>query len=1033
MAAEANRCPTCGAERPADAPGGVCPACQMRQTLAADAPPPAEIGAATIPADTRPDHATEVPDSEATLDRAAGQGTGAAPTATEITGDRTLDSDEPDRTVDGPGAASDDIPRGGIVRYFGDYEVQAELGRGGMGVVYKARQLSLNRPIALKMIKAGILADAAELRRFQNEAEAVALLDHAGIVPVYEVGEHDGQRYFSMKLVEGGNLADKLGAFADDPRGAATLMAEAAEAVHHAHMRGILHRDLKPANILIDAEGDPHVTDFGLAKRVESDVEMTASGAILGTPAYMSPEQASGHRGTITTATDVYGLGAILYALLTGRAPFVGDGVIETLEAVRSRAPESPRRLNARAPRDLETICLKCLEKDPRRRYASAQSMAEDLHAWLESRPIAARPVRASERVVLWCKRRPAIAALAAAVVVAVVAGTASVILVQARANRELARANGELAAEKARVQQRFELAQEAIEMFHKGVSEDVLLREKQFEALRTRLLRGAREFYRKLQGMLQGQPDRASRKALATTLIELADLTGKIENSVAESAILRDAVALLEALAREDPTDAEARRGLGRAWYLFGSRRGSSHGGLSEQRSAYRRADEILEPMARSEPPDVAARMALADVCLALASDLIDRRAGGEDHEAFALQTRARELLEGLARHDPANEKIRYELATSTGMAGVLLLELGHRREANEAYGRSLGLLEELFRAHPDDAEYARELTRVCGNLMIDLDQRDGPRTEERLALGGRAREVCERMAAVYPTLIAFRANKAWIDGIMAEILIDHDRDAEALPLLEEARSIRTDLIRSAPETLRFQETLSLILLDLRAVHARAGRFAEARAARAMSLEIQAGLARRNPDNPTMLNQQASWLTNSSDKIRHVDRPADAAFRAEEAGEGYRRAVAIREPLVKQHPDGRTYRCHLAYSLRRLALVERDLGDAAASAARTARAAALFEALPPREPFEWFELACCHAALSGIDGPGVSPGERLGHADRAMDLLRKAEALGYPDLTAYRQDPGLSAIRDRPDFRLLMMDLAMPSVPFAP
>ena len=215
-----------------------------------------------------------------------------------------------------------------------------------------------------------MLADEAELRRFQNEAEAVALLDHAGIVPVYEVGEHEGQKYFSMKLIEGGNLAEQLAAFVDNPRAAATLLAEAAEAVHHAHMRGILHRDLKPANILLDADGHPHVTDFGLAKRVEADVELTASGVILGTPAYMSPEQATGHRGTITTATDVYGLGAILYALLAGKAPFGGESVIQTLDAVRSRPPEPPSRVNAKVPRDLETICLKCLEKDPRRRYA---------------------------------------------------------------------------------------------------------------------------------------------------------------------------------------------------------------------------------------------------------------------------------------------------------------------------------------------------------------------------------------------------------------------------------------------------------------------------------------------------------------------------------------------------------------------------------------------------------------------------------------------------------------------------------------
>jgi serine/threonine protein kinase len=297
------------------------------------------------------------------------------------------------------------------------------------------------------MIKAGVLADEAELQRFQNEAEAVALLDHAGIVPVYEVGEHEGQRYFSMKLVEGGNLGEQIEKFKDDPRASATLLAETAEAVHHAHMRGILHRDLKPANILVDPEGRPHVTDFGLARRVEGASEMTQSGAILGTPAYMSPEQATGRRASITTATDVYGLGAIFYALLTGKAPFGGDSVMDTLDAVRNRPPDSPRKFNTDVPPDLETICLKCLEKDPRRRYASAHALADDLNNWLNSRPISARPVGAAERIWLWCKRKPAVAALAASVVLAALVGTASVIAVQTRANRLLERKNVALQA----------------------------------------------------------------------------------------------------------------------------------------------------------------------------------------------------------------------------------------------------------------------------------------------------------------------------------------------------------------------------------------------------------------------------------------------------------------------------------------------------------------------------------------------------------------------------------------------------------
>ena len=225
------------------------------------------------------------------------------------------------------------------------------------------------------------------------------------------MGEHDGQRYFSMKLIDGGNLADQLATFQDNPGAAVSLMIETAEAVQHAHMRGILHRDLKPANILIDTKGHPHITDFGLAKRIESDVELTASGAIMGTPAYMSPEQAAGHRGTITTATDVYGLGAILYALLTGQAPFGGESMIQTLAAVLTNLPEPPTKRNARVPRDLELICLKCLEKNPIDRYPTAQALADDLSRFAAGEPVSVRAAGAVERVAKWARRKPTLAA----------------------------------------------------------------------------------------------------------------------------------------------------------------------------------------------------------------------------------------------------------------------------------------------------------------------------------------------------------------------------------------------------------------------------------------------------------------------------------------------------------------------------------------------------------------------------------------------------------------------------------------------
>jgi WD40 repeat protein len=362
--------------------------------------------------------------------------------------DETTDADE---TASGAGTASRGLSRGEVLRYFGDYEILDELGRGGMGVVYRARQISLNRPVALKVIQAGLFAGDDELRRFQNEAEAVAMLDHPGIVPVYEVDEHQGQRYFSMKLIESGSLAGQLDRYRDEPARAAALVAEIADAIHHAHTRGILHRDLKPANILIDRQGHAHITDFGLARRIGSGSELTLSGAIVGTPAYMAPEQAAGKRSLITTATDVYGLGSILYALLTGQPPFTGDSVIDTLTKVKEQPPQPVRKHSPKVPRDLEVICLKCLEKPPDRRYRSAAALAEDLRAWLAGQPIVARPVGSLERAWLFCKRRPAITLMAAILVVGLMAATAVSTVFGVRARDEArAAAKSEAAANKA-------------------------------------------------------------------------------------------------------------------------------------------------------------------------------------------------------------------------------------------------------------------------------------------------------------------------------------------------------------------------------------------------------------------------------------------------------------------------------------------------------------------------------------------------------------------------------------------------------
>jgi WD40 repeat protein len=314
------------------------------------------------------------------------------------------------------------------IRYFGDYEIVREIARGGMGVVFQARQVSLNRPVALKMILAGQLANETDVKRFYTEAESAANLDHPGIVPIYEVGQHEGQHYFSMGFVEGQSLSHRLAEGPLPPRQAAELMVKVADAIEFAHQRGVIHRDLKPANILLDKNGNPRVTDFGLAKRLETDSGLTGSGQIMGTPSYMPPEQAGGKRGAIGPEADVYALGATLYALLTGRPPFQAATAMDTVIQVVSDEPVPPRRLNALVPLDLETICLKCLGKEPGKRYASAAALAEDLRRFLAGEPIVARPVTRLERVSKWVRRRPVIAALSASVAVTALLGLSGIV-----------------------------------------------------------------------------------------------------------------------------------------------------------------------------------------------------------------------------------------------------------------------------------------------------------------------------------------------------------------------------------------------------------------------------------------------------------------------------------------------------------------------------------------------------------------------------------------------------------------------------
>jgi eukaryotic-like serine/threonine-protein kinase len=372
-------CPECGQTLPADAPDGVCPVCSLQSALKA-----ANAGPFI-----------------------------AAPAGSAVAPPSTLNL-QPST-------------------HFGDYELLELLAQGGMGVVYKARQVSLNRTVALKMIQAGVLATPAEVKRFQSEAEAIAHLHHPNIVAVHEIGEHAGQHYFSMDYVAGRTLADLV---KDGPLPAARAAAYVktiAGAVHYAHERGIIHRDLKPANVIVDEDDQPRITDFGLAKRLTDsqfstlNPQLTLSGQVLGSPNYLPPEQAEPKRGVPGPASDVYALGAILYHLITGRPPFQAESLTTLLRQVIEADPVSPRSLNPNIPRDLETLCLKCLEKEPHRRYATAQTLAEELGCFLHDEPITARPVTAAIKAWKWCRRRPVRAGLSAALVLTLLAGLTAV------------------------------------------------------------------------------------------------------------------------------------------------------------------------------------------------------------------------------------------------------------------------------------------------------------------------------------------------------------------------------------------------------------------------------------------------------------------------------------------------------------------------------------------------------------------------------------------------------------------------------
>lgn len=603
------------------------------------------------------------------------------------------------------------------------YEIESVLGRGGMGVVYKARHLSLKRTVALKMVLAGGHAGPHELARFRIEAEAVARLQHPNIVQIHEVGVADGHAYCALEFVEGGTLAGKLAGKPMPAAEAAKLVETLARAMQLAHSRNVVHRDLKPANILLAADGTPKITDFGLARQMDSDSGETQAGAVMGTPSYMAPEQASGNAHEAGPAADVYALGAILYDCLAGQPPFKGKTVIETLDQVRTQDPAPPSRCQASVPLDLDTICLKCLRKEPEKRYASAAELADELVRYQQGEPILARPVGRLERALKWVKRNPVMAAAVAAVfmLMLLVSITATVFAVQMKLKNEAIKAertkaeqkaieaetNRQLADQKAieaetnrqLADQRYDLALESLTLTSNRLPQQLSLLPGS-QLVREHIL----EQFAKMMEKTLTEKDSSglTGRAEMTARVGLGDLykaQGKLPEAAAQ---FRQAQDIGKRLFDENPTSDKAKGNYAftivKSAEITLARAGKWPEAISEYNRALLLQEEKVYHPNSAEIPEFEARRSVAGTydLLADAHHQLKQPVQARQYALKAIEERL-----AVVRLNPS-ESARDELAEAYSNNGKLLLALRDRLAAIRSYEQAAAIHEELLKAAP-------------------------------------------------------------------------------------------------------------------------------------------------------------------------------------------------------------------------------------------------------------------------------------------------------------------------------------------
>jgi len=1024
------------------------------------------------------------PDIEATLARITRNKNG------QVTG--ADDDDDAGRTATySVGTATSDGQRFRILRPYA---------RGGLGAVFVALDGELHREVALKQILEKHADDPVSRHRFVAEAEITGGLEHPGVVPVYGLGtDARGRPYYAMRFIKGESLKDAIVRFHDltgsrelELRRLLRRFLDICNAIDYAHSRGVIHRDLKPANIIVGNYGETLVVDWGLAKTVgradpsageqtlarsSGGSSETLPGSALGTPAYMSPEQARGELNQLGPRSDVYSLGATLYCLLTGKPPFENQDVGVILRAVPEGHFPRPRQHDPALDKALEAVCLKAMATAPENRYPTPKALADDLDRWMADEPVTAWREPFWRRARRWARRNRTAVTAASVALLAVVVGLGAVTAVQARANSDLRAANGEvrrvnteLATEKARVQERYDLAMDAIKTFHTGVSEDFLLKEEKFKELRDRLLKSASDFYGKLGALLGKESDLASRRALAQASFEVADLTAKVGRDEVALAAHRAVLSRREELAADPAADVDAQVDVARSLTAVASLLELT-GKTDEAGATYRTAEALLADLARSYPSAPAARAVLA-ACRAQFGMFLSKT--GKSADALALYRLARADQEALGAAPGASNEARHDLAITIRRIGGLLSETGKLSEAEAEGRKGLAIVQKLADDNPSVTNFRGDLASSHINLGSVLWK--SGKLAEAEAEWRKAVAIQQKLADDSPAVSSFRSTLAMIHSNLGVMLLQTGKPAEAEAEYRKAPALLQKLIDDNPGVPDFRQLLATTHGNLGILLAETGKPAEAEAEYRKSVAILQRLADDNIAVTIFRERLAAshcnlgyllWRTGKPAEAEAVHRKALALFqkladdnpkvssyregvaaehinlgdalrslgRPVEARDGCDRAVGVLEPMVKASPTIKTSRLLLADSLRRRGLARRDLGDPAGAARDTRRALSLYEGLPSRGSYEMFEMASCHAALAaeaGSHGSGVSAAEGKAEADQAMALLWKTLGMGYRDAANFRTESALDPLRDRPDFRLLIMDLAFPKDSFA-